>query len=60
MYEKAVCYAALGNFDEAEKTMTNAIAVDDEDSYEKYKTRIKNIRKISEHDLFNEEGSENS
>ena len=60
MYEKAVCYAALGNFDEAERLMINAIAVDNENNYEKYKTHIMNIRKISEHDLFKEEGSENS
>lgn len=58
MYEKAVCYAAMGNFSETEKLMLQATAIDENDNYFNYKTKIRNIIKISEHDLLKEEGSE--
>ena len=58
MYEKAVCYAAMGIFSETEKLMLQATAIDENDNYSNYKTKIRNIIKISEHDLLKEEGSE--
>lgn len=60
IYEKAVCYAAMGEYQKAEELMTRAAAADESNQYEHYKTKIQNILKISEHDLFKEEGSSNS
>lgn len=60
LYEKAVCLAAKGDYKEAEALMTQAVAADEEDRYEKYKNKVHTILKISEHDLFQEEGSTDS
>ena len=54
VYETALCHAALGNMDEAERFMTLAVADDadsSDESYEKYKSKIENIRKIKNGDL---------
>ncbi len=51
---KAVCYAAMDDFENAEKFMTQAMAMDGKNRYEHYKQKLDNIRKIKNGDLRKE------
>ncbi len=51
---KAVCFAAMDDFDSAEKFMTQAMAMDGKNRYEHYKQKLDNIRKIKNGDLRKE------
>jgi len=50
-YQSAVCCAALGDMEKAESFMTMAVSNDNDNEYEKYKSKIETIRKIKDGDL---------
>lgn len=51
LFEKAVCYAALDDYNNAREIMKQAVANDTQGKYERYRQKIEDIRKINSGDL---------